>query len=173
MRAGAGAPGEPSRGKLEFGREVEQFLFAEAALLDAWRLEEWLDLFTEDCRYVVPSTDDPSGDPAERLGLIDDDRLRLESRVERLLSRRAAREFPLSRTRRLITNVRSAAGEGGEVDVTSCFFIVRFHRQQRHDFVGRYRHTLVVSGGGFRIAGRRAELDHDILDPQGTVSIIV
>ncbi|MDT7663767.1 MAG: p-cumate 2,3-dioxygenase subunit beta, partial [Pseudonocardiales bacterium] len=29
--------------------EVEDFLYREAALLDEWRLEEWLDLFTLDC----------------------------------------------------------------------------------------------------------------------------
>jgi len=154
-------------------REVEQFLFREADLLDAWRLEEWLSLFTAECRYVVPSTDDPSGDPERRLGLIDDDRVRLESRVERLLSRRAAREFPLSRTRRLVTNVQVAADHGTRLDVVASFFIVRFHRGGRHDFVGRYRHALVREQDGLRISVRRAELDHEVLDPQGTVSIIV
>lgn len=154
-------------------QEVEQFLYMEAELLDAWRLEEWLALFAEECRYVVPSTDDPSGDPAQRLALIDDDRLRLESRVERLLSRRAAREFPHSRTRRLISNVQVVADDGSAVEALSSFFIVRFHRQQRHDFIGRYRHGLVRTDEGFRIVRRRAELDHDILDPQGTVSIVV
>ena len=153
--------------------ELETFLYAEAELLDSWRLEEWLALFTEECRYVVPSTDDPSGDPELRLALIDDDRLRLESRVERLLSRRAAREFPHSRTRRLVTNVRVVADDGTSVEVASSFFIVRFHRGQRHDFIGTYRHGLVREEEGLRIARRRAELDHDILDPQGTVSIIV
>ena len=28
--------------------EIEDFLFAEADLLDEWRLPEWLELFTED-----------------------------------------------------------------------------------------------------------------------------
>lgn len=36
-------------------REVEAFLYHESELLDEWRLEEWLDLFTEDCRYDVPA----------------------------------------------------------------------------------------------------------------------
>jgi hypothetical protein len=34
-------------------RDVEAFLFEEAALLDTWRLDEWLGLFTADCKYVV------------------------------------------------------------------------------------------------------------------------
>ena len=39
--------------------QVEDFLFKEAALLDEWRLDDWVDLFTEDGRYVVPTTDLP------------------------------------------------------------------------------------------------------------------
>jgi 3-phenylpropionate/cinnamic acid dioxygenase small subunit len=38
-------------------QEVEDFLYEEAALLDEWRLEEWLQLLTEDAAYYVPSTD--------------------------------------------------------------------------------------------------------------------
>ncbi len=35
-------------------REAEQLLFREAWLLDQHRLDEWLDLFTEDATYWVP-----------------------------------------------------------------------------------------------------------------------
>jgi len=38
-------------------QEVEDFLFAEAALLDEWRLDEWLALLTDDVTYIVPATD--------------------------------------------------------------------------------------------------------------------
>ena len=38
---------------------VEEFLYHEAALLDAWRLDEWLALFTADGRYMVPTTSTP------------------------------------------------------------------------------------------------------------------
>lgn len=55
--------------------EVEQFLYKEAALLDEWRLDDWLTLFTDDARYVVPATDLPDGDPQKDLVFIDDDRL--------------------------------------------------------------------------------------------------
>ena len=46
---------------------VEDFLYQEAALLDEWRLDEWLGLFTVDARYVVPTTDLPEGDPKKEL----------------------------------------------------------------------------------------------------------
>lgn len=152
---------------------ARRFLYDEADLLDAWRLEEWLELFADDCRYVVPSTDDPGGDPSRRLGLIDDDHTRLASRVERLLSRRAAREFPLSRTRRLISNVRLEVDDEAAISIRSSFIVHRFHRMETHQFVGRYRHDLRCDGNDWEIVTRRAELDHELLDPQGTVSIVV
>src|SRR5215213_7375868 len=85
--------------------EVERFLYREAMLLDAWRLEEWLALFSPQARYIVPSTDHPQGNPPEHPALIDDDFNRLQGRVTRLLSRRAHREYPSSRTRHLVSNV--------------------------------------------------------------------
>lgn len=42
--------------------EIERFLIDEAALLDEWRLEQWLALFAEDGRYLVPSLDQPDSD---------------------------------------------------------------------------------------------------------------
>ena len=86
--------------------QVEDFLFREAALLDDWLLDDWVDLFTQDARYVVPTTDLPEGDPKRDLVFIDDDITRLRARAVRLNSRHAHREYPWSRTRRFISNVR-------------------------------------------------------------------
>ena len=36
-------------------REVEQFLYREARLLDSRRFTEWLELFSEDVRYWMPT----------------------------------------------------------------------------------------------------------------------
>lgn len=66
-----------------------RFLYDEAHLLDEWRLDDWLELFTADARCVVPATDLPEGDPDKDLVLIDDDLGRLRGRVERLKSHRA------------------------------------------------------------------------------------
>ena len=53
--------------------QVEDFLYAEAALLDAWKLDEWLALLTEDAVYRVPSNDKPASDPKDTLFTIADD----------------------------------------------------------------------------------------------------
>src|ERR671922_370110 len=86
--------------------QVEDFLYHEAALLDAWRLDEWLALLTPDATYRVPSNDQPESDPRAALFTIADDIRRIRARVARLKDPHAHAEFPPSRTRRMISNVR-------------------------------------------------------------------
>jgi p-cumate 2,3-dioxygenase subunit beta len=152
--------------------DVEEFLYAEAALLDAWRLDEWLALFTADARYEVPSTDRPSGEPATALMLISDTRAMIAARVKRLNSRKAHREFPWSRTRRIIGNVRVLSQAGEEVQATANFAVYR-SRRDVHVYMGQYRYRLVRDGDTFKIRFRRAELDVETLDAHGTLSIIL
>ena len=152
--------------------EVEEFLIEEAAILDEWRLDDWLALFTEDASYVVPSTDVPDGDPSRDLTLIDDDYLRLTWRVNRLKSRHAHREFPWSRTRRLVTNVRVLKADGDEFEVSASILLYRFRHGHADTFVGRYLTTLVRTDDGLRIRRRRAELDLERLSPNGALSMV-
>src|SRR5712691_10909445 len=93
--------------------EIERFLVDEAALLDEWRLEEWLALFAEDGRYLVPPLDAPDSDHRTTLFLIADDRRNLASRIRQLLGGTTWAENPRSRTRRLVTNFRIVE-EGAE-----------------------------------------------------------
>lgn len=157
------------------GTAVEAFLYEEAALLDDWRLDDWLELFAEDARYVVPTTDLPEANPDAHLVLIVDDLRRLKGRIERLNSRRAHREFPHSRTRRLITNVRvmgyDAQRNGFRVEAN--FIVYRFRNTAADPYVGRYVYILRRHESTFRIAERRAELSQEALTPHGTVSIIL
>ncbi len=152
--------------------DVEEFLYAEAALLDDWRLDDWLALFTAEARYEVPSTDRPSGRPDDALMLISDSRSMITARVKRLNSRKAHREFPWSRTRRIVGNVRIISEDGGELEVTANFVVVR-SRRDVNIYSGRYKYRLLRDGDSFKIAFRRAELDTERLDPHGTLSIIL
>lgn len=152
--------------------DVEEFLYAEAALLDAWRLDEWLALFTADARYEVPSTDRPGGEPATALMLVSDTRAMIAARVKRLNSRKAHREFPWSRTRRIIGNVRILAESAEKVEATANFAVYR-SRRDVNVYMGQYRYRLVRDGDTFKIRFRRAELDVETLDSHGTLSIIL
>lgn len=153
--------------------EVEDFLYREAALLDEWRLDEWLELLTEDVRYVIPTTDLPDGVPLKDVVFVNDDFAKLQARVDRLKSRHAHREYPSSRTRRLITNVRVAqASPDQDIDVTASFAVYRI-RGDMAPYVGRYDLKMRRTHDGLKISYRRARLDMEMLRDHGAVSIIL
>jgi len=161
-------------------RELEQFLYAEAALLDSWRLDEWLTLMHPSVRYRVPAFGWEQGNEALTLQLINDDLKLLSGRVTRLKSKHAHAESPKSHTRRLIGNVRAEHGvrdEGPVLLVHSNFHLLRNRLGKLDNFVGRYRHTLLVPAEGtepgYLILERLAVLDHDLVEAGGTVSILL
>jgi p-cumate 2,3-dioxygenase beta subunit len=154
-------------------QEIEDFLFAEAALLDDWRLDEWLTLLTDDVTYIVPTTDARDADPSTTLSIISDDAKRLRARAEQLLGKHAWAENPPSRTRRLITNVRIRRADATTIEATANFAVYRFRGDVAETFVGRYEYTLVRRPDGLKIQIRKAILDLEALRPHGKLSIIL
>ena len=154
--------------------DVEALFYEEAALLDAWRLDDWLGLLTPDARYLVPPNDVPDGDPRDTLFTIADDIRRIRGRVKRLNSAEAHAESPRSRTRRMVSNVRIVERAGDELVAEANFIVYRFRRDERiGEYVGRYRYRLRATGDGLRIAERRAVLDCEELGALGSVSFIL
>lgn len=154
--------------------DVEDFLFAEADLLDEWRLPEWLELFTEDAIYYVPSTDVAAdASPDNTLFYVADDRFRLSERVKRLMKRTAHAEFPHSRTRHLVSNVRIRSRNESGLEVSSAFLTYRTKDSVTDTYFGSNRYRLVLENGALRIKEKRCLLDTDGLRAQGRVSIIL
>ena len=154
--------------------QIEDFLFEEAALLDEWRLQEWLDLTTDDVTYEVPSTDMPDGNSQDTLFLIADNADRLRMRVEQLLGKSAWAENPRSRTRRLISNVRIRETNGNTIRVTANFAVYRMRSGHIDTYIGRYEYTLQLQPDDqLKIQHRKAILDLEALQPHGKVSIIL
>lgn len=153
---------------------VEEFFYHEADLLDRWQLTEWLDLFTEECLFLVPSTDRPDGDPLSEMFLIQDDRFLLQQRVESLMTKTAWAESPHSTTRHLVSNVRARSLAEGLVEASANFIVTRSRRDTVDTYPGRYE-VLLEQGGpaGFKIRSRKAILALEELRPHGRVSFIL
>jgi p-cumate 2,3-dioxygenase beta subunit len=155
-------------------QQVEEFLYEEAALLDAWRLDDWLGLLTADAVYRVPSNDRPDADSRDTLFLIADDINRIRARVTRLKDKSAHAEYPPSRTRRMISNVRITERNGSALKVEANFTVHRFRRNDGiRAFVGHYRYELRVEGGMLKIARRDAVIDSMELGGLSSVSFIL
>jgi p-cumate 2,3-dioxygenase beta subunit len=154
--------------------EIEDFLFSEAALLDDWKLEEWLALFTNDARYLVPSTDLPKDAPPEgNLFYIADDLFRISERVKRLMKKTAFSEQPRSKTRHLVSNVRLISQSADQCMATAAFITSRAKGGNVDLYVGSSEYTIVRLEGALRIRSKRCTLDMDALRPHGRISILL
>jgi p-cumate 2,3-dioxygenase beta subunit len=155
---------------------VTQFLYDEAALLDEWRLDEWLALFhPQAARYLIPSPEDLSDDPATTLHLVNDSMTTLTGRVGRLKSKHAHAESPRSRTRRQISNVRVWWGPD-DLLCRSAFDVTRVRGGVVDRYSGVYEHQLLPGGHEdmpWFIGRRRVLIDHSIESAGGQVSILL
>ena len=154
--------------------EVEDLLYHEAELLDTWQLHDWLALFTEDGTYYVPSTDLPRNASADdSLFYIADDPVRLRERVIRLMKKTAHSEYPRSRTRHLVSNVRILEAGPDDIKVAAAFVTYRMKFGNNDAYVGSTHYRLRRVGGQLRIVEKRCFLDLEALRPHGRVSIIL
>ena len=154
--------------------QVEDFLYHEAALLDEWRLDEWQALLCDDAGYYVPSNDQPESDHRRALFLIADDRERIRQRIIRVQDPNCHAEYPKSRTRRMIGNVRILGVEGDLISVAANFVCYRYRRYERvREYVGAYHYLLRRAGDSFRIKERRVLIDAHELGSLGSVSFIL
>ena len=169
----------------ELLRDVEQFLFREARLLDERRFHEWLELFTDDVRYWMAgrSTRYPRAsksitvlDPDRRQGaeiedelaILDETKVTLSGRIARLDTGMAWAEDPPSRTRHMISNIEVEAGDtASELKVYSNFLVYRTRAESEQDFyVGARQDILRRVDGAWKIARRKLVLDQNVLLPK-------
>jgi biphenyl 2,3-dioxygenase beta subunit len=151
--------------------EVERFLYDEAALLDARRFEEWVELFADDARYFMPirrtrtrqEIDREFTQPGE-MAFFDDNKRSLLMRVRKLATGRSWSEDPPSRTRHLITNVRIIEDRADELDIESNFHLYRTRLQSEEtSWLGARCDTLRRTGATFRIVTRAIYLEQTVL----------
>ena len=147
-------------------REITEWLFQEAELLDAGSYREWLALATEDLHYVVPIrvTREREADTDVLAGMthMDDDWDAMEMRVLRLDTEYAWAEDPPSRSRHFITNVRVSESEvEGEYLVKSNLLLYRTRSDTpTFDILsGERTDTLRRVDEGLRLAKRVVLLD--------------
>jgi 3-phenylpropionate/cinnamic acid dioxygenase small subunit len=153
-------------------REIEEFFFAEAELLDARRFEAWLDLLTDDVRYWMPMRRNVKfGEQAHEetreqqdMNWFDEGKETLSQRVRQILTGVHWAEEPLSRVCHMVSNVQLLHATSDEVAVKCRFLIYRNRLQDETDFfVGKREDTLRRVAGQWKIARRKIVLDQNVL----------
>lgn len=160
--------------------QVEDFVYREAELLDRWAIDEWLALYSDDCRYEIGPTgkaDARELSPETSLFLVSDNRFRLEQRVIRMKKPTAHAEYPHSRTRHLYTNVRVLEDTGDTVKAAVNFVTFRGAKRIVQQYFGDILYTFKTQGEGearrYTVDYKRITLDQDSLVPQGKVTIFL
>lgn len=160
--------------------EIEQWLYHEAALLDAKRFGEWLELLEPSIEYRMFARVNQTERDARRstlapegLPLYDESLQSLTTRVNRLAVGNAWSEDPPTRTRRLVTNVRVSSASDGGLNVESNFITYCSRRERdEHSFIGSRTDFLhrPVDGAGRRLRRRTIQLEQStVLAPNISV----
>ena len=116
--------------RLLLEREIEQFYFREAAMLDNRQFNDWIELVAEDIHYHMPVRRNvkfgeqyrENSDPESEISWFDEGKATLAGRVRQINTGLHWAEEPFSRVRHIITNVRITDMQDDEVKVNSNFF---------------------------------------------------
>ena len=162
--------------RLLLQREIEEFLYNEAELLDARRYGEWLALFTDDARYWMPMRRNVPHDDPEReftregfdVNWFDEGKDTLGRRVAQIQTGIHWAEEPPSRICHMISNVQllraSPPAAPSEVTVRCRFLVYRNRVETETDvLVGKREDVLRRVDGSWKIARRMVVLDQSVL----------
>jgi 3-phenylpropionate/cinnamic acid dioxygenase small subunit len=128
-------------------REVEQFLFLQAELLDAKQWQAWMDLFDAQGVYWMPverSQTEWEGSPS----IFAEDKLMMEIRKGRVTHPNAWSQAPMWETNHLVSHVAIESADDKQIQVRSRFHMMELRRDTVRHFGGSYRHTLVRDAAG-------------------------
>lgn len=138
-------------------REVEQFLYREARLADEHDYEGWEALWADDAVYWVPAGGDDT-DPERHMSIIHDNRARIATRVRQLRTGKRHAQTPVSRVRRIVSNVE-LLDDGGDTVLVGANFVVHESRERGlTTWAGRYEYRLRREGDGWRMAAKTVQL---------------
>ena len=159
-------------------REIEEFLYNEAELLDARRFEDWLALFTDDARYWIPMRRNVPHDELDReftregvdVNWFDEGKDTLGRRVAQIQTGIHWAEEPPSRICHMVSNVQvlgvspAESSTPSEVSVRSRFLVYRNRVETETDLlVGKREDVLRRIDGSWKIARRMVVLDQSVL----------
>ena len=148
----------PARVPGETLRDIEQFLYREARLLDERRFWEWDQLFTDTGMYWVPQQHGQA-DPFEHISLFWENRMLREVRIRRVENVRNWSQQPPTRTAHLVGNVMIEGLDSQGLLVVSATFQVSEWRLEQRQLAGRYTYKLASQDNGeWKIQLKRVDL---------------
>jgi 3-phenylpropionate/cinnamic acid dioxygenase small subunit len=168
--------------RLLLAREIAEFLYREAELLDERRYQDWLALLADDIRYWMPMRRNVKYGESEReftrprsdINWFDEGKETLARRVKQIETGIHWAEEPVSRISHLVSNVQiveamPSFAKAREVAVKCRFLIYRNRVETETDILVGKREDLLrrpegpKGGDGWLIARRKIILDQNVL----------
>ncbi len=150
-------------------RNVELFLYDEAATLDTPDLDAWMALYSEDGSYWMPASEGQP-DPLNYISHFYDDRVMMEIRKRNFVHPRASSKDSNIRCSHIISNIRrESINDAGDWVISSNFQVVMWYREEQRVFAGKYEHVLIPSSDGFMIRRKKV----DLINPEAAHQSIV
>ncbi len=140
-------------------RELEDFLFLEARLLDEKRWDEWEALFIDDGEYWIPATRGQP-DPLHHVSIMYEKSLLRAVRLKRYRHPNAMSLQPEPQSVHLVSNVLLDAfdQDTGTVTAHSKFVVLEHRRETTNTYGGSYTHVLDKAADSYRIRMKKVEL---------------
>ena len=152
----------------ELEREVATLINREAMLLDRHRWDEWIDLYSEDAVYWVPSwasEEETTMEPETQLNLIYlRNRGGLEDRVFRIESRDSYASVPLDRTVHVIGNILVEGADGDTVEASANCLIHTYGKKGASTRGSLYDFTFCRTEGALKITRKKITFIDDRLE---------
>jgi len=130
--------------------EAQALIWQEAELLDTLGYKAWLDLWTAEGYYVIP-TERGDGDPVVQLNLLYDDDAMRRMRVKRLTSGFAMASFPPARTVRTVSRFVVAASEPGLIAVRGAQILVEYKYDRTRIIAADVTYRIVATDDGLKL----------------------
>lgn len=140
-------------------KDLVDFVYHEARMLDELRFDDWLELFTADGIYWMPLHHDEP-DPRHVTTLFHDDLLLLRTRVRRLAGDRTYSQQPGSRCHHLLQQpmVDLFDAEAGEFRTWTSFHYVETRGDEKLIYAGWVTHHLALVDGALRMRLKKVQL---------------
>ena len=149
----------PKFQKIDWNRrqEVEQLLYCQAALLDSKSWENFIDLFSHDGIYWMPSNHSQT-DWSREPSIFAEDKLLMEVRMGRVQHPNAWSQAAHWETNHVVGNICIESTTDDTIEVFSKFQMMELRRDHVRHFAGTYRHSLVKEANAWKIKLQRVDL---------------
>lgn len=136
---------------------VTRFIYREARLQDDHDYDAWEALWADDGIYWIPANGEGE-DPDAEMSIVYDNRSRISVRIKQFKTGKRHSQTPVSRIRRVVSNIEILEGTEDEVRVTSNALVFESNTRGETVWASRNEYKLRRVDGDWRMALKKVIL---------------